>query len=84
MTRPSGRQAIRLPYNCYCDAFLNVVTLPGAALPALCVLRSASMKMNSSGGAAQINCVLCPAALTLLMFRLNRVPEPDSGAKSFE
>ena len=32
-----------------------VVTPPGAALPGFCVLRSASMKMNWSGGAAEIN-----------------------------
>jgi hypothetical protein len=30
------------------------VTLPGAALPGFCVLRSASMKMNWLGGAAQV------------------------------
>jgi hypothetical protein len=31
------------------------MTLPGAALPGFCVLRSASMKMNWFGGAAQSN-----------------------------
>ena len=30
---------------------------PATALPGFCVLRSASMKMNWSGGAAQSNCV---------------------------
>ena len=37
--------------------FPDGVTLPGAALPGFCVLRSASMKMKWSGGAAQSNCV---------------------------
>ena len=77
-----ARQAMRLPYNYL--RFPDGLTMPGAALPGFCVLRSASMKMNSSGGAAQINFVLCPAGLTRVMFRLNSVPEPDSGAKSFE
>ena len=36
-------------------------------------------------GAAQVSAVLAPGVLlTLVMFRLNRVPEPDSGVKSFE
>ena len=34
---------------------IDVVTLPDAALTGFCVLRSASMKMNWSGGAAQSN-----------------------------
>jgi hypothetical protein len=42
-------RAMRLPYNYF------VTTLPAAALPGFCVFRSASMKMKSSGGAAQIN-----------------------------
>lgn len=37
--------------------FPDEVTPPDAAPPGFCVLRSESMKMKSSGGAAQINCV---------------------------
>ena len=39
-----------------------------------------------SGGAAQISAVFAPGVLlTRVMFRLNRVPEPDSGVvPSFE
>ena len=40
-------------YLCFPDG----VTLPGAALPGVRVSRSASMKMNWSGGAVQSNCV---------------------------
>jgi hypothetical protein len=60
------------------------VTLPGTAWPGFCMLRSASMKMNWSGGAAQVNCVLCAALLTRIIFSSNSVPNPDSGTKSFE
>ena len=77
-----ARQAMRLPYNYL--RFPDGLTMPGATLPGFCVLRSVSMKMKSSGGAAQIKCVLCAAGLTLVMFRLKRVPEPESGVKSFE
>ena len=42
------------------------------------------MKRNWSGGAAQINCVLCAALLTLLILSSNSVPDPESGVKSFE
>ena len=40
------------------------------------------MKMNWSGGAAQINCVLSAALLTRIIFSSNSVPDPDSGVKS--
>src|SRR6266446_7486907 len=68
-----------LPPRLYC-----VVTPPDAALPTACVLRSASMKMNWSGAGAQVNCVPCAALLTLVILSSNRVPDPESGAKSFE
>jgi len=55
------------------------VTLPG-----LCVLRSASMKMNWSGGAAQSHGVPCAALLTLVILSSNSVPDPERGVKSFE
>ena len=64
--------------------FPEGVTLPGAAVPGVCVLRSASMKKKWSGGAAQRNCVLSAALLTLVMRNSNSVPDPFSGAKSFE
>ena len=60
------------------------VTLPGAALPGACVARSASMKMNWSGGGAQSNCVPCAAWPTLVILSSNSVPDPESGVKSFE
>ena len=43
------------------------MTMPGAALPGFCVLRSESMKMKWSGSATQINCVLYAARLTLVL-----------------
>ena len=58
--------------------------LPGEAFMGFCVLRSASMKMNWSGGAAQINCVLWNALLTMVILSSNSVPDPDNGVKSFE
>ena len=64
--------------------FPDGLTLPGAALPGLCVLRLASMKMNWSGDGAQSNCVLCAALLTPVIFSSNSVPDPDSAVKSFE
>jgi len=67
-------------YLCFPDG----VTLPGAALPGVRVLRSASMKMNWSGGTAHISCVLCAAWLTLFILISKSVPDPDSGVKSFE
>ena len=49
------------------------------------MFRSASIKNKLSGGAAQISGVLAPGVLlTLIMFRLNSVPEPESGVKSSE
>ena len=62
----------------------DVVTLPGAAVMGFCVFRSASMKMNWSGGAAQISCVPCTALPTRLILSSNSVPDRESGVKSFE
>src|SRR5438046_6709719 len=43
------------------------------------------MKIKLFGSAAQVSAVLAPGVLLILvMFRLNRVPEPESGVKSFE
>jgi hypothetical protein len=64
--------------------FADELTLPGAALPGFCILVSASIKMNWSGGATQINGVLRAALLTRLIRNSNGVPDPFSGVKSFE
>ena len=41
------------------------------------------MKIKSSGEGAQVSAVLaCGVLLTLIIFRLNRIPEPDIGMKS--
>src|SRR5438552_18759951 len=43
------------------------------------------MKIKLFGGASQVRAVFAPALLlTRVMFRLNRVPEPESGVESFE
>src|ERR1044071_8242959 len=62
-----------------------MVMLPGGVLPGEWGSRLASMKKKLFGGAAQVSAVLAPPVLlTLVMFRLNKVPEPESGTKSFE
>src|SRR5438552_18021351 len=62
-----------------------MVMLPGGVLPGAWLFRSVSIKIKSFGGAAQVSAVLAPGVLlTLVMFRLNRVPEPESGVESFE
>src|SRR5256885_3340644 len=59
--------------------------LPGGVLQGAWESRLASIKIKSFGGAAQVRAVFAPGVLlTLVMFRLNRVPEPASGVKSFE
>ena len=42
------------------------------------------MKMKLSGGAAQINCVVGAALLTLVILSSNNVPDPESGVRSSE
>ena len=68
------------------SAVASMVMLPGGVLPARWISRLSSKKIRLSGGAAHISAVLAPEApLTLVMFRFNRVPEPDSGVvPSFE
>ena len=62
-----------------------MVMLPGGVLQGAWGPRSASIKIKLFGGATQVSAVLAPGVLlTLIMFRLNRVPEPESGVKSFE
>src|SRR3984893_18972663 len=62
-----------------------MVMLPGGVLPGAWGSRLESIKKKLFGSDAQVSAVLAPGVLlTLVMFRLNRVPEPDSGVKSFE
>ena len=62
-----------------------MVMLPGGVLPGVWLSRLASIKKKSFGGAAQVSAVFAPGVvLTRVMFRLNRVPEPERGVKSFE
>src|ERR1044071_6443768 len=62
-----------------------MVILPGGVLPGVWESRLESMKKKLLGSAAQVSAVLAPPVLlTLVMFRLNRVTEPDRGTKSFE
>jgi len=62
-----------------------MVMLPGGVLPGAWLLRSASTKKKWPGGTAHVSAVLATGVLlTLVIFRLNRVPEPDSGVKSLE
>src|SRR5438067_8319837 len=62
-----------------------MVMLPGGVLLGAWVSRLESMKIKLFGGATQVSAVLAPGVLlTLVMFRLNRVPEPASGVRSFE
>src|SRR5438876_12286153 len=62
-----------------------MVMLPGGVLPGAWLSRLVSIKIKLFGGAAQVSAVLAPGVLlTLVMFRLNKVPEPESGVKSFE
>src|SRR5437016_9734491 len=62
-----------------------MVMLPGGVLFGPWLSRLESIKIKSFGEAAQVSAVLAPGVLlTLVMFRLNRVPEPESGVKSVE
>jgi hypothetical protein len=61
------------------------MTLPGIAFRGARVLRSVPMKINWFDASSQVSAVHAPGMLlTLVMFRLKRVPEPDSGVKPFE
>src|SRR5450432_3638684 len=62
-----------------------MVMLPGGVLPGALVVRSMAMKKKLSGSGFQVRAVFAPEVLlTRVMFRWNRVPEPESGVKSFE
>ena len=59
--------------------------LPAGVLHGACELRSVSIKIKLFGSAAQVRAVLAPGVLlTRVIFRLNKVPEPESGVKSLE
>ena len=59
--------------------------LPGGVSQGAWGSRLESIKIKLFGGATQVSAVLAPGVLlTLVMFRLKRVPEPESGTKSFE
>ena len=61
-----------------------MVMLPGGVLPGARG-PSRSKKIKLAGAGFQVSAVLAPGVLlTLVMFRLNRVPEPDSGVESTE
>ena len=62
-----------------------MVMLPGGVVQGAWGSRLVSIKIKSFGGAAQVSAVLAPGVLlTLVRFRLKRVPEPESETKSFE
>ena len=62
-----------------------MLMLPGGVLPGAWMPRSESMKKKLSAGVAQVSGVFAfGVLLTLVMFKLKRVPEPESGVKSFE
>src|SRR5450755_376983 len=62
-----------------------MVALPGGVLLGAWLSRLVSMKTKLFGDTAQVSAVLAPGVLlTLVMFRLNRIPKPDSGVESFE
>src|SRR5947207_12999314 len=62
-----------------------IVMLPLGALQGVWLSRLVSIKIKLFGGAAQVSALFAPGVLlTLIMFRLDRVPEPESGVKSLE
>ena len=59
--------------------------LPAGVLPGAWTSSLLSMKIKLSGSGFQTSGLTAPGVLlTLIMFRLNRVPEPESGVKSSE
>lgn len=57
--------------------------LPGGVLPGECASKFESMKTKESDVVPQVSGVVAPGVLlTLVMLRLNRVPEPDNGSRS--
>src|SRR5438552_15800836 len=59
--------------------------LPGGVLPGACFTRLVSMKTKLFGEDAHVSAVLAPTVLlTLVKFKLNSVPDPDSGVDVVE
>src|ERR1044071_10158482 len=62
-----------------------MVMLPAGVLAGAWLSRLESIKIKLFSGGAQVSAVFVPGVLlTLVRFRLKRVPEPESGLKSFE
>src|SRR5438034_1409984 len=62
-----------------------MVMLPEGVLPGACLLRFPSINTKLFGEAAHVRAVLSPGVLlTLVKFKLNSVPEPDSGVALVE
>src|SRR2546426_9038389 len=57
-----------------------MVMLPEGVLPGACLLRFPSINTQLFGEAAHVSALLAPGVLlTRVKFKLNSVPEPDSG-----
>ena len=62
-----------------------MVMLPGGVLQGACGSKLESMKIKLFGSAAQTNGLIAPGVLlTLSILRVNNVPDPFRGVKSFE
>src|SRR5205807_5572655 len=62
-----------------------MVMLPGGVLPGACLLRLPSINTKLFGEAAHVSALLAPGVLlTRVKFKLNSVPEPDSGVPDIE
>ena len=62
-----------------------MVMLPGGVLPGACWARVVSMNTKLLGGFAHVSAVLAPCTLlTLVKFKLNKVPDPERGVEVFE
>ena len=95
MSRGASKMAISLPITLTpvwterhvetsCETH-GKMTLPDTASRGAWVLRSLSMKMNRLDISSQVSAVNAPGVLlTLVIFSLNSVPDPDKGVKSFE
>src|SRR2546430_8945758 len=57
----------------------------GGVLPGACWARVVSMNTKLLGGFAHVSAVLAPCTLlTLVKFKLNKVPDPERGVRSEE
>src|SRR5437868_2176440 len=63
----------------------TMVMLPSGVLPGACLARFVSMNTKLFGEAAQVSVVLAPTELlTRVKFKLNNVPDPESGVDVVE